>query len=275
MAKDDFKPGFFKTLLVLQDYLPEIVIGGGWVPLIYYHYLLGDKSIYPMFTKDIDLIVPDRVPIIGAKSIERLLLNAGLKVEFKSRHNPPAICYEGQIDGDEVEIQFLTHRKGNAQNAVLKVQDDLNAQALRYISILLENPIEVEIDDLPLTTGHPLSVRVPLPGAYIFHKALIFPRRDEKLKKAKDLYYIFDILANFPQLHKRITADISMLKAKYPDNWFREFKRNLETSFAGIGSDGVDFLVGQRPADAFSSLDDNQFRHYIIGVFEDFFKLIF
>lgn len=29
---DDFTRGFFNTLAILRSYLPEIVIGGGWVP---------------------------------------------------------------------------------------------------------------------------------------------------------------------------------------------------------------------------------------------------
>jgi len=32
---DDFKVGFLKTLWIIRGYLSEIVIGGGWVPLIY------------------------------------------------------------------------------------------------------------------------------------------------------------------------------------------------------------------------------------------------
>ena len=54
---EDFKAGFLKTLWILRDYLSVIVIGGGWVPLLYYHYLLADKSREPMRTRDIDLLV--------------------------------------------------------------------------------------------------------------------------------------------------------------------------------------------------------------------------
>lgn len=39
-----FKTGLFRTLWIIRDYLPEVVVGGGWVLLIYYHYVLGDKS---------------------------------------------------------------------------------------------------------------------------------------------------------------------------------------------------------------------------------------
>ena len=35
--KDEMKTGFFMALWLLRDYLPDIVIGGGWVSMIYYH----------------------------------------------------------------------------------------------------------------------------------------------------------------------------------------------------------------------------------------------
>ena len=54
---ENFKAGFLKTLWIIRAYLSEIVIGGGWVPLIYYHYLLADKSREPIRTRDIDLMV--------------------------------------------------------------------------------------------------------------------------------------------------------------------------------------------------------------------------
>lgn len=43
IMEDITKFSFLKTLWYLRDYLSDIVIGGGWAPLIYYHYLLGDK----------------------------------------------------------------------------------------------------------------------------------------------------------------------------------------------------------------------------------------
>lgn len=269
MVKDEFKPGFFKALQVLRDYLPQIVIGGGWVPFIYYHYLLADKSMTPMHTKDIDLLVADSVPVVGGETIDQLLKDAGLSENFRSLHNPPITCYEGQIEGAEVEIEFLTQQRGVGQSAALEVQAGLNAQALRYISILLENPIEVEIDDLLLAPGRPLSVRVPMPGAFIFHKGLVFPRRAENQKRAKDLYYIFDILANCPKLHDRIVAELSMLKGMYPKKWFNAFKANLADYFASVSSDGVELVATQRPADAFPNMDDDQFRQYVLGILQE------
>ena len=201
--------------------------------------------------------------------MNQLLEGAGLSADFRSLHNPPIIAYEGQIDGHEVEIEFLTHQKGSGRSAALEIQAGLHAQVLRYISILFENPMDVEIDDLLTATGHPLKVRVPIPGAYIFHKGLVFPRRDESQKSAKDLYYIFDILANCPQLHERIAAELSMLNSRYPKSWFKKFQANLTDYFATVSSDGVELAASQRPADAFADLDKAQFKQYLLGIFQE------
>lgn len=198
---EDFKVGFLKTLWIIRDYLSVIIIGGGWIPLIYYHYLLADKSREPIRTRDIDLMVNLQLPVIGSKTVDQLLVETGFKPNFKSRETPPVICYEGNIDGHDVEIEFLTDQKGAKEDVVIEVQEGLSAQSLRFISIPLNNVIEVEIDDIPVVEGFSsLKVKIPSPGAYIFHKGLVFARRWEKQKKAKDLYYIFDILANCLEL---------------------------------------------------------------------------
>ncbi len=62
---EDFKAGFLKTLWILREYLSVIVVGGGWVPLLYYHYLVADKSREPIRTRDIDLLVDTHVPVLG------------------------------------------------------------------------------------------------------------------------------------------------------------------------------------------------------------------
>ena len=41
---DRFTAGFLKSLWLIRDYLPKVIITGGWAPFVYYQYLLGDKS---------------------------------------------------------------------------------------------------------------------------------------------------------------------------------------------------------------------------------------
>jgi len=269
--RNNLKKGFFKTLTILKDYLPDIVISGGWVPLMYYHYLLSKKAIEPLRTKDIDIVVPEKINKKG-RTIDELLKEAGLKPTFKSLHTPPVISYEGNIEGYEAEIEFLTHKRGAKEDTVIKVQKGLHAQSLRFICVLLENTIVVKIDDFLPTEGDILRIRVPTPGAFIFNKGLIFTRRTRKVKKAKDLYYIFDILANCPELRKQIIDELSDFKNAYPISWSRRFLRNLRDHFLDITSEGVYLVQNQRPDSAYARLNDEQFSQYVLGIFQAFIR---
>jgi hypothetical protein len=264
-----FKTGFLKAIWILRDYLSVIVVGGGWVPLIYYHYLVADKSKEPIKTRDIDLLVNVHIPVLGGKTVDRLLLEAGLKPVFRSSDTPPVIHYEGTIDGEEVEIEFLTAQRGARDDVVLEVQKGLHAEALRFVSIPIDHAIEVTIDDFQIEGKHqPFTVKVPSPEAYVFHKGLIFERRKDKGKRAKDLYYIFDILANCPELRGRIIQGLNGFEKQYA-SWFSRFIRNLEIYFSELTADGVEMVSSQRPAGAFPKLTKEQFRQYVLGTFQE------
>lgn len=271
---DDFKKGFLRTLWILKVYLPEIVIGGGWAPLIYYHYLFKDKSKLSIRTRDIDLFVNLNLPLLGDKTVDQLLEDAGLQGKFKGFNDPPVVYYEGTVDGEDVEIEFLTDLRGAKKDVVIEVQKGLNATALRFVSIILENTIAVEIDDL-LIDGeiHPLIINAPSPEAYIFHKGLIYNRRLGKAKEAKDLYYIFDILSNCLQLEEGIINGLKILGEAYP-KWFNKFIHNFENSFSDLGAEGVTMISQQRPAGAFPDLNDAQFKQYTFGQFQNLLNQI-
>ncbi|MEW6555553.1 MAG: hypothetical protein AB1384_14870 [Actinomycetota bacterium] len=56
-----FKHSLFKVVEILGEYLSEVVFAGGWAPLIYYHYLIGDKARTPLLTQEFDLMVGRRI----------------------------------------------------------------------------------------------------------------------------------------------------------------------------------------------------------------------
>ncbi|MFH1674290.1 MAG: GSU2403 family nucleotidyltransferase fold protein [Pseudomonadota bacterium] len=264
---DPFITGFLKTLWILKDYLPVIVVGGGWAPFIYYRYLLKDKEHEPIHTRDIDFMVQTQVPVIGSKTVDQLLVAAGFEAIFKSRDIPPLIHYEGNIDGLDVEIEFLTDQTGSRSDLILKVQNGLHAEALRFTSIVVENAIEVTIDDT-VSEADPfvLKVKVPTPSAYIFHKGLVFMRRRDREKRAKDLYYIFDIMTGCSQIKPDIMDGLEDLSKKYPA-WFRTFIKNLGLYFESPISEGVLLVAEQRPSSAFPGLDEDQFKRYVFTAF--------
>ena len=268
---EDFTRGLFKTLAVLRPYYEQIVIGGGWAPFLYYRYLARNRKHTPVLTRDIDLMVRHQVPIIGTKTIDEILTaEAGLETVFKSRDTPPLIHYEGTIDGVGVEIEFLTDQTGSQHQQVLQVQKGLHAEALRYVSVIVENTLLLEIEDAESFQGEgPLIVQVPKPAAYIFQKGLSFPARRDRLKASKDLYYIFDILAGISEKITMIGRDFGELSKKHPA-WFKQFKTNLINQFESPEAEGPFRIVEQRPADAFTGLDDDQLRNFAHGTMERF-----
>ena len=48
---DRFQAGFLKSLWLIKDYLPKVVIAGGWVPFVYYRYLVGVGGNAKMYQK--------------------------------------------------------------------------------------------------------------------------------------------------------------------------------------------------------------------------------
>lgn len=269
---DRFATGLLNTLWILRDYLSEIVVGGGWVPFLYYRYLIENSDRETIFTRDIDLLVKSQVPVIGSQTIDKLLGAAGLKTVFKSRDTPPLIHYEGEIDGVAVEIEFLTDQPGSSSDSVRKVQPDLYAEALRFISLVVDNTVELTISHRAFgEEGAQLIVKVPTPAAYVFHKGLIYRRRKDQRKGYKDLYYIFDILTGCHKMMPSIMDDFVRL-ARLHKSWFRTFVNNLGTDFADADSDGVLRIVEQRPANVFQDLDEDQFRNFVYGTFEKFKK---
>jgi hypothetical protein len=270
---EDFTRSLFKTLAILRPYLPQIAIGGGWAPFLYHRYLAKNRGRTPVLTRDIDLMVRHQVSIVGPRTIDEILtVEAKLTTAFKNLDNPAVIHYEGSIDGVEVEIEFLTDQTGSQKEKVLVVQKGLHAEALRYVSIIVENTLLLEIDDLQSAQADaPLIVQVPRPAAYIFQKGLSFPNRRDKQKASKDLYYIFDILAGIPEEYSLVFHDFRFLAGKHP-GWFMQFMSNLSTRFENVDAEGPIRIVEQRPADAFSALDDDQLHNFAQGIMEQFIK---
>lgn len=108
----------------------------------------------------------------------------------------------------------------------------------------------------------------------MFQKGLSFIRRVKPVKKAKDLYYIFDLLSNLDKLNKQILEDINSFKESYPGSWTKQFKRNLQTHFSDENAEGVLLVRSQRPESAFSAMNDAQFRQYVVGIFQEFLDRI-
>lgn len=270
----DIKLGLFKVIDILKDYLPQVVFAGGWAPLIYYHYLLHDKDRFPLLTQEFDLMVHERIRVVD-ETIDHLLSAAGLHAEPRDSSPHPAFYFTGEVEGHSVEIEFFTPMVGQGSDRAIKVQSGLQALPLRYADILLSRPTDVVIDDHPLSTKAKLvSIMVPSPAAFIFNKGLTYTRRQREIKKAKDLYYIFDILARCPELRGQILEELSQLKQlnNAYGKWFASFRKIMREAFQEVGSREIGMVCDQKPPQAFESMNDDQFRQYVFGTFAEFIE---
>lgn len=251
-----------RGLAAIEPYLDVVVVAGGWVPHVYeLLYDVGRAGRSPR-TRDIDLAVPRSVPV-RSRSLDELLREADFRCEFHSLDSPPVTKYVATQGDDDIEIEFITDAPG-ASEAAIMVQPDLTAQELHYVGLLLEDPWRVDLADL--TDGEvDLTILIPRPGAFVFHKSLVFKNRRDRLKAEKDLYYIFFVLDAFPEWREAIDAELERLAAQKPA-WFKKSLKNLKAIFDDPESAGVDALLNQKPPTAFPGLSDEQFRQYAFSV---------
>jgi hypothetical protein len=256
-------PVLARGLGAIEPYLDVVVVAGGWVPHIYE--LLYDATLPSRSprTRDIDLAVPRSVPVRD-RSIDELLKVADFRCEFHSLDSPPVTKYVATQDDDtDIEIEFITDAPG-ASEAAIMVQPDLTAQELHYVGLLLDSPWPVDLADL--TDGEvELTILVPKPGAFVFHKSLVYRDRRDRPKAEKDLYYIFFVLDALPEWRDAIAAELVRLAGNKP-SWFKKSLKNLKSIFDGPESAGVDALLNQKPPTAFPGLSDEQFRQYAFSV---------
>ena len=255
-------PVLARGLAAIGPYLDVVVVAGGWVPHIYE--LLYDASTAGRSprTRDIDLAVPRSVPV-RSRSIDELLKGADFRCEFHSLDSPPVTKYVATQGEDEIEIEFITDAPGSSEAAIM-VQPDLTAQELHYVGLLLDGPWPVDLAGL--TDGEvDLTILVPRPGAFVFHKSLVFKNRRDRLKAEKDLYYIFFVIDTFPEWRGAIDGELERLAAQKPA-WFKKSLKSLRLKFHSPEASGIDALLNQKPPTAFPGLGDEQFRQYAFSV---------
>ncbi len=208
---------FLKSVGPWRNY---IVIGGGYALFIYKLYLADQKlENSPVGTRDIDSLIPRRVPEISKKNIAKHLHEAGFAHVFKDVDIPATEAYVKEIDGLEVEIEFLTDsatRSNKNKNVVIA---GVVAQPLNYLSLSLQMTMEFQ------TYSNQIG-RVVSPGAWMFHKGLTFTRRKSPLKMLKDLYGIWYVATQLGDFSEQVIAEFNILIQQHP-KWFMTLQKNL------------------------------------------------
>lgn len=205
---------FAKTIISLEPYLNDIVLIGGWVHALY----LADANTQdsPVLTYDIDFSIPQKLLTEGRRELLDLALEAGFEIDPISELDGASLrlTHPGP-DNALIDLDLIT--EGLTPRAAVQIEGQANlvAQAYPGQKILLENTKVVlagpEIHDL---LSPPRSIRVPVPAAYVLHKALSSGTRVNWLKKAKDLVYLYEIVRH-PILGPEVVAGMPGLARQY------------------------------------------------------------
>lgn len=198
----------------------HIVIGGGFALFIYKLYLADQKlQNPPVGTRDIDTLIPRRVPETVEKDIAKHLQEAGFSHVFKDLDNPATEAYTKEIDGMEVEIEFLTDSSTRTDKNKNVVVAGVVAQPLSYLTLSLQR--KVVFHTYSNEVGQVVS-----PEAWIFHKGLTFPKRYSPLKKLKDLYGIWYVSTQLGDLSDQAITEFHHLSRQHP-KWYDTWRKNI------------------------------------------------
>ena len=210
IQEDKIISEFLKSLGPWREF---VVIGGGFALFIYTLYLADPKlENLPVGTRDIDSLIPRKVPEISKKNIAKYLNEAGFTHVFKDVDIPATESFVK-------EIEFLTDsatRDDKNKNVMIA---GIVAQPLSYLTLSLQTTMRFQ------TYSHEVG-KVVSPGAWIFHKGLTFTRRKSASKMLKDLYGIWYVVTQLGDFSDQTLTEFTHLSYQHP-KWLQTFQKQL------------------------------------------------
>ena len=214
---------------ILSDFLKSIgpwrnhiAIGGGYALIIYKLYFDElNTSKPPVGTRDVDSLVPRKIPQASKKNIGQHLKDAGFEQVFRGSENPATEAYIKQIEDLEVEIEFLTDDSTRGDKEKNVAVAGVIAQPLSYLKLSLERTLKFRTQSGEVG-------KVVAPGAWIFHKGLTFNRRKADSKRLKDLYGIWYVATQLEKFSEAAVQEFVLIGKTHP-SWLKTFRRNLQS----------------------------------------------
>jgi hypothetical protein len=228
-----------------------VVIGGGFALFIYKLYLSDPKlKNLPVGTRDIDSLIPRKIPEVSKKNIQSYLQEAGFSHVFKDFDDPATEAYVKDIAGAEIEIEFLTDdsaRNNKDKNVLIA---GVVAQPLSYLTLSLQTTVKFQ-------TYSKITGNVVTPSAWIFHKGLTFTKRKSSLKILKDLYGIWYVASQLGDFSERALSDFNALAKQHP-KWYKTFQNNLQNWLNNASPNDWSKLEAQDPSGRLRRLNFEQ-----------------
>jgi hypothetical protein len=176
---------------------------------VYRNYLGRPLPSTAVFTRDLDCVTRNRVPLEGAGASESLQAAGFIWIPRGDGTLPAAVFVWPAPDAPEIEVEFLVPARGDGRHRIVPIQPNLGAQALRHLDILLDDPLGVELNEGSADRAGLRfngAVRVPRLSHFSIQKALIFDSRAPD-DRVKDLTYVFDLIDSTNGLADALLTD--------------------------------------------------------------------
>ncbi len=155
--------------------LDHMILVGSWAVFFYKDYfsLIPLMDYVTLKTRDMDfmLIMPHKIK--HAVDIPVLLEDLGFLTGFKGDKGYLKLYHP------DIIVEFLVPDRGRGNDKPFSIPKlGINAQSLRFLDLLSENTIRVQVEDFYLTLPHPIN--------FALHKLIVSQRRSEKGKAMRD-----------------------------------------------------------------------------------------
>jgi hypothetical protein len=238
--------GFVHVLQALRPRLGEIVLAGGWAWYLYRKYLTDERGLPGEFTLDVDLALPRGLSLAG-DSLDKLLAAADFETHMQGDDRPPITTHSWpSFLAPEAIVEFLTPARGSGESATLEVSGVV-AQQLRFIDLLLDDPLTIDVNEHDEEEAFIGSVRVPRVGLFVLQKSLTYRRRRERQKRFKDLFYVFDLVDQTRQLQESIGNDVRAWAGSQGPSRIREAATFLQEDCGQPESEMIGRVLEQIP----------------------------
>ena len=227
---EKLESGFLETLAVLKDVLPEIVVVGGWCPYLYAHYLWKKAIPEIPTTTDIDFGVIETGSRRFKTTVYERLKSAGYALEriYDGEETPVEFIYKNKAV--KLKVEFITSFETSDDTLNRFLGSELACNRIEAFELLLKQTVTIPLK----VEKESLTVKMPAPEIFFYHKAITFVMRSAKFKRDKDLFYAYFILKFHPDRESLVRTLAGMKK----DEYFRAFRENIREYLSDSSSPG-------------------------------------
>lgn len=247
-----------KVIDDLADFLPYLVLVGGWVPYIYAKYIWKNVPNLAVTTTDIDFGVGvegfDGKDTVASR-VQRL--GYGERHVTMDRTVPFVPIVKDAIGNLKAEVEFITDPKVSRAVVNKIIGREIKINEIEHFNLLLESVITAKMGER--------EIQIPTESMFVFHKLLSFVQRQNREKLKKDLYYVYYMLRFCPKKEQFLNDVLSLIKSRKEG---KRVKQNLKQYFSSVDSKGPLFVEEENGPDAYI---DNQ-RQDIFKRFNEILK---